>query len=563
MTLSSSFRQPLAVVRDLSISFAAPNRGEIMAVRNVSFDVYPGEILGVVGESGSGKSVTMRSLVGLAGPGARVSARKLYVVGQDTQKLSEHQWRNLRGKEVGLVLQDALVSLDPLRNVGSEVVEAIRAHGGVSAQVAKARALKLLADVGIPEPELCARHFSHQLSGGLRQRALIASAIATQPKLIIADEPTTALDVSIQGQILALLKSLVERGAGLVIISHDIGVIGRIADRIIVMREGEVVEAGLTHAVLTQPAHPYTRRLLHAIPSGMTKGYRLSLPSPLPSTNLHSPRGLKLGDRKPITDEVILAVSGLRKRYANVDGTFKNAVEDVSFEIRRGETVGLVGESGSGKSTVARLIMGMLRPDRGTIRLDGLPWSALPEAERRDRRAAVQIVTQDTLGAFDPRYSVERSVSEAINETRMLDRTAVAAEVVKLLDWVGLSRRHLHKQLRDLSGGERQRVAIARALATRPRLLLCDEPVSALDLSIQAQILDLLWDLQSETSLSYLFISHDLGVVHHLSDRVLVMRKGRVVEAGAATEIFKNPQHPYTAELVSAVSTVPLVMVPA
>ncbi|NTF97804.1 dipeptide ABC transporter ATP-binding protein [Agrobacterium tumefaciens] len=543
----------VADVRNLSISFPGTGASRINAVRDVSFTVRQGEILGVVGESGSGKSVTMRSLVGLQGPAARTDSDLHEVMGQDTRSFSEKAWRNLRGRSVGLVLQDALVSLDPLRNVGNEIVEAVRAHGGISARDAHIRALKLMADVGIPSPEIYARLYSHQLSGGLRQRALIASAIAAEPSLIIADEPTTALDVRVQAQILTLLKTLVHRGAGLIIISHDIGVIGRISDRTIVMRNGEIVETGQTRELLDSPQDPYTRRLLQAIPSGSSRGYRLSQPVVTDSHDRQPAAAVRLPARKIIAEDVVIDVKGVSKSYSLPSGGTRYAVNDVSFRIRRGETIGLVGESGSGKSSIAKMIMGLLPPDDGTILLEGQSWSDVPEKHRRKRRAAIQIVTQDTLGVFDPRYTVEQSIREAIEETLSIERSAIIPEIHKLIDWVGLPSRHLEKSLRDLSGGERQRVAIARALATRPRLMVCDEPVSALDLSIQAQILDLLWDLQSEASLSYLFISHDLGVVHHLSDHVIVMRDGRIVESGSATDIFENPRHPYTAELLAAV----------
>ncbi|WP_404294309.1 nickel ABC transporter ATP-binding protein NikE (plasmid) [Microvirga sp. RSM25] len=526
----STSPEPLAEIRNLSVSFES-NGQTVQAVKSVSLHVHRGEILGIVGESGSGKSVTVRSLVGLAGRGAKVAANRLMVKGRDLLPLGDRDWRAIRGREVGLVLQDALVSLDPLRTVGAEVVEALRAHGDVRRTMAQRLAIELLRDVGVSDPELRARQYSHELSGGLRQRTLIASAIAANPDLILADEPTTALDVGVQAQILALLKSRVKSGAGMILISHDIGVVGQIADRVIVMKDGEVVEAGATTEILGRPSHPYTRRLLRAIPSERSRGFRLSLPLELEAAPLEAG---KLPERRVSAGEVVLKVSGIDKSYVNADGTRRRVVNDVSFDIRRGETVGLVGESGSGKSTLARLIMGLSRPDQGEILLEGKRWSGVPEAERRSRRSDIQIVTQDTLGVFDPRYSVRSSLNEALEETRDLTPEHRVAEIANLLDWVGLPKKHLDKPLRELSGGERQRVAIARALATKPRLLVCDEPVSALDVSIQAQILDLLWELQARTHIAYLFISHDLGVVDHISNRVLIMLHGGIVECETA-----------------------------
>ncbi|CAM4265604.1 dipeptide ABC transporter ATP-binding protein [Kerstersia similis] len=554
---------PLAQVRNLAIGFR-DEQGQVRpVVKGVSFQVHAGEVLGIVGESGSGKSLSVRSLVGLNPTGTAVQADALELDGQDLRFLAEKQWRRLRGRRVGLVLQDALVSLDPLRSIGDEVREALTAHTRLDARTAKEKVLALLRAVGIADAELRARQYSHELSGGLRQRALIASAIAADPALIIADEPTTALDAAVQLQILDLLRARVDAGAGLIIISHDMGVIQRIADRVVVMRHGEIVESGPTRQVLSAPQHPYTRQLLRAIPSGDSRGYRLTLtasakhtgdadlPVPLPARQ-HRSHG-----------DIVLSVKHVWKSYRQGDGSTRQVARDITFDIHAGETVGLVGESGSGKSTVGRIIMGILPPDQGEVLLDGQPWSTLPEKQRRSRRTTLQTITQDTLGVFDPRYTVAQSLQETLVESRRLDKHAVHAEISRLLDAVGLSARKLDQPLRNLSGGERQRVAIARALATRPRLIVCDEPVSALDISVQAQVLDLLWDLQAEFGLAYLFISHDLGVVHHLSDHVLVMRHGQILERGSADDIFHHPRHPYVIDLVNAVPRHPLTRVAA
>ena len=525
----------LLKVEDLTVGF-----GDRDVVRGLSFQVNPGECFAIVGESGSGKSVTARTILGLAGPTAWVSATRLELNGKSLLGNRDRDWRRIRGREVGFVLQDALVSLDPLRKVGDEIAETLRLHKFGNKAARRQRVLELLEAVGVPEPELKARQLPGELSGGQRQRALIASAIALDPSLVIADEPTTALDVTVQAQILDLLAAMKDKGTGLVLISHDLAVVSRLADRVAVMRHGVLVEQGPVAEVLAAPSHPYTQSLLDAVPAAHRKGTRLSQQ---PARTVHGTRHTDTG--------VLLQARNLVKRFRGPDGVERTAVNDVSFEIGVGETLGIVGESGSGKTTTARMALALTQPDEGTVHLLGEPWSELAEKERRSRRRRISVVYQDPLSSFDPRWSVRRILTDALpaeySEFKARDQRAK-----ELLDDVGLGSEHLDRRPLLLSGGQRQRVAIARALAPEPSLIVCDEPVSALDVTIQAQVLDLLTDLQEQLGLSYLFISHDLGVIHHVADRVLVMREGRVVESGTAEDIFDAPQNPYTQELLAS-----------
>ena len=528
---------PLLRVRDLSVRFGR----EAPVVRNVSFSIGAGECLALVGESGSGKSVTARTLIGLTGAGAEVEANAVTLGDQSLLAVSPRRWRGIRGKQIGFILQDALVSLDPLRTVGREIDDALRLHTELGPAARRVRVLELLADAGIPNPVLTAGQRSGELSGGLRQRALIASAIALSPPLLIADEPTTALDVTIQAQILELLDTLRARGTAVLLISHDLAVVERIADRVAVMRAGELVETGSTSAVLADPQHDYTRQLLRAIPWRHPRGTRLSGEAVPPTTTVPAPDAAT----------AVLEVRGVSKRFRTPDGADFQAVDTVSLTLDAGTTLGLVGESGSGKTTTARIALGLTRPDAGEVRLLGEPWSMLPEAQRRRRRSLIGAIYQDPLSSFDPRWTVEQILADAITTGR--GRSATQRErIADLLESVGLSPDLMSRRTRSLSGGQRQRVSIARAIAPRPRVLICDEPVSSLDVSIQAQVLDLLDDLQRSLGLAYLFISHDLGVIRHVSDNVAVMSEGRIVETGAAERIFSEPEHPYTRRLVAS-----------
>ncbi|MFF3501779.1 dipeptide ABC transporter ATP-binding protein [Streptomyces sp. NPDC003247] len=594
-------QSPLLSVEGLDVTFR--RGGQVRAVRDVSFTLGRGECLAVVGESGSGKSVTARTLLGLTGAHATVAARRLDFDGVDLTALSEREWRAVRGRRIGLVLQDALVSLDPLRTVGAEIRETLHTHGLARGAEARERSLALLSDAGIPDPARRAAEYPHQLSGGLRQRALISSALSGAPELLVADEPTTALDVTVQAQILDLLGRLVGEGTALLLISHDLAVVARLADRVAVMYGGLVVEQGPARDVLKDPRHPYTRALLAAVPTFGSKGNALSVAAPargeaagpggcpyaarcaaadarcraelpvaaaaddghltlcwhpdapLPPAAPAVRRPVATAGREPgaaAPGEPLLDVRGVSKRFRAPGGGSWTAVSEVSFRIAAGETLGLVGESGSGKTTTARIVLGLVEPDEGSVRFEGEPWSGLPERERRARRPRLQVVHQDPLGSFDPRHSVRGIVAEAVGRAGVPRGRVRSARVTELLGQVGLSARVQERRPSELSGGQRQRVAIARALATRPRLIVCDEPVSALDVSIQAQVLDLLAELQRELGVALLFISHDLGVVHHVSDRVIVMKDGRLVETGDVGQIFDSPAHPYTRELLAA-----------
>ncbi|WP_240034733.1 dipeptide ABC transporter ATP-binding protein [Glaciihabitans arcticus] len=484
--------------------------GSTPVVDGISFELEPGECLALVGESGSGKTMTANALLGLS-PGA-VTADVLSIDGRDARGYGERDWRNLRGRSVALVSQDALVALDPLRRVGAEVAEALEVHEGslTRAQVG-ARVIQSLQNVAMPDAAARATQYPHELSGGLRQRALIASALVAGPGLLVADEPTTALDATVQAQILDLLGELKAQGLGLLLISHDLTLVARLADRVAVMREGRIVETGAVAEVLGNPRHEYTRVLLAAAPT--------------PRTTF-----VEGGD-------TVLEARGLTKRYGA-----RTAVDDVSLSLRAGQTLGIVGESGSGKSTVARLLLALERSDAGEVLLDGEPWSVQAEAQRRARRARIQLIDQDPFGAFDPRWSVERILGESV----ALSEKVSKQRVLELLHQVGLGEAHLNRRARELSGGQRQRVAIARALARRPGILVCDEPVSALDVSIQAQVLELLSSLQRELGLSMIFISHDLAVIAQMSDRIVVMKDGAVVEQGEASSVLREPRHPFT-----------------
>jgi peptide/nickel transport system ATP-binding protein len=611
--------EPLLSVRALAVRFTGPD-GEVEAVRGVDLDLPGGHCLAVVGESGSGKSVTARALVGLTGRTAGVTAERLLLDGQDLLGLSQRQWRQVRGARIGFVPQDALSSLDPLRRVGEEVAEPLAVHTAAGRAARRARVTELLDGVGVPEPLVRARQYPHELSGGLRQRALIASAIAAGPPLLVADEPTTALDATVQAQILDLLAARRDSGAAVLLISHDLTVVGRLADRIAVMYAGVVVEEGPTDRLLTRPAHPYTQALLAAAPApgeagpgeaaarpprppllppapppacpyaprcaladarcrteppplapwaGALSPHRavpaLSAPSLVrcwhPGRDLTAHPVAPGRDRAPgpsrprrPADTPVVSAAGLVKRFRGPDRRWRDAVAGVSFDLPVASALGIVGESGSGKTTVAQLVMGLLEPDAGTVLLDGRPWSGVPEQERRPRRRRLQWVDQDPLGSFDPRFTVERIVAEALGGSGRRALAAHRPRVADLLTRVGLEPSLMRRRGAELSGGQRQRVAIARALGPDPEVIVCDEPVSALDVSVQAQILDLLAALRADLGVALLFISHDLGVVRQVCDRVLVMKDGAVVEEGDVAAVFDAPAHPYTRALLAAVA---------
>ncbi|BFM23342.1 ABC transporter ATP-binding protein [Microbacterium sp. che218] len=489
-------------------------------VRGLDLDVAPGECVAMVGESGTGKSVSARALLGLLPAGLTARTDELEIDGVDARSFGERQWRGLRGDRIALVSQDALVSLDPLRRIGAEVAEPVRIHEpDVRGTALASRVRESLERVSLPEPETRARQYPHELSGGLRQRALIASALAANPAVLVADEPTTALDATVQARVLDLLRRIADDGVAVVFISHDLGAVARVADRVVVMHEGRVVESGPTAELLASPRDPHTRALVEAVS--------------------HEPLR-----RAPRTDAPIFTADSLTKRFGD-----RAAVDDVSIEVRRGRTLAVVGESGSGKTTLARLIVGVSDPDAGTMTFAGRPWSS--RVARGAARTRVQLVQQNPWGALDPRWTVGRTLSEAVTAGGVA-RSARRTVVATLLEEVGLSPAFVRRRPAQLSGGQRQRVAIARALAVTPDLLVLDEPVSALDASVRARILDRLRALQTERDLAMVFVTHDLDVVAGIADDVIVMKDGRVVDSGTVSCVFAAPRHPFTRELLAA-----------
>ncbi len=535
---STDSTHPLIEVEGLRVQFG-PDGPTV--VNGISFTVNRGECLALVGESGSGKSVTSRTLAGLAGQGSRVAARRLRFDGEDLSGFNERTWRQIRGSRIGFVMQDALGSLDPLRTVGAEIAEPLELHRDLSRPEREARVLELLRSVGVPEPELRARQHPYQLSGGLRQRALIASAIACEPELLIADEPTTALDAVVQAQVIALLASLRTPRTAMLMVSHDLMVVSRLADRVAVMREGRIIEQGPTATVLHHPRHPYTKALLAAALSVHERSSHFRRSALSKSREQH--------DKTPF----MIETENVFKSFSISGGKRRGAVAGVSFGLRPGETVGVVGESGSGKTTLSRLVLGLEKPDSGVVRLRGRDWASLTGPERRRERRRIQVVFQDPLASFDPRFTVEQVIGEALGIAGYPVGAKRRARIIELLQLVRLDPGALRRRPIELSGGQRQRVAIARAIAPEPEVLVCDEPVSALDVSVQKQILDLLNDLKQRLGLSCLFISHDLGVIHRVSDRVLVMKSGVIVEEGEVDEVFAHPRHPYTLSLINAI----------
>ncbi len=517
----------LLSVRNLSLSIHGTP-----ILRDVSLDIAPGEVFGVIGESGSGKSMTAFSVMGLLPVGAAATG-KVMLDGEDLLAKSERQMCAIRGREIGMVFQEPMTALNPVQTIGDQVAETALIHGSGSRAEARATARAMLDRVGLPADRFPLDRYPHELSGGQRQRVVIAMAIALRPKLLIADEPTTALDVTTQAQIIALLRSLVgEFGMGLMLITHDLGLVAGTADRIAIMRQGEIVEAGATTEIFAAMTHPYTRALFAA------------------SAHVPDRAGDAIADVPVLeVDNVIRDYPLPRESLLARPGRFR-AVDGVSFTLRRGENLGLVGESGCGKSTLTRAILGLEPVQGGAIRVMGAPVSTgLSNAIRR----RMQVVFQDPYGSFNPRWKVERLVAEPFHlldtpPTGAARRKAVEAALAN----VGLSPSDADKYVHEFSGGQRQRIAIARALIIEPDLIILDEAVSALDVSIRAQILDLLADLSDRLTLSYLFISHDLSVVRAVTDRVMVMQAGRIVEAGITEEVFQNPAHPYTKTLIEA-----------
>ncbi|WP_435177821.1 dipeptide ABC transporter ATP-binding protein [Actinacidiphila sp. bgisy145] len=544
--------EPLVEVADLRIDFPTET-GTVRAVDGIGFTLRPGEALGLVGESGSGKSATAYALLGLhRGTGAEVSGT-VRVAGTDVLTAPEAELRRLRGGVAAVVFQDPLSALDPYLAVGDQIAEVYRVHRRVSRAAARARAVEVLDRVGIPTAARRARSRPHEFSGGMRQRTLIAMALACEPRLIVADEPTTALDVTVQAQVLDLLHELrTESGLALLMVTHDLGVAAGTVDRLLVLQHGAAVESGAIAEVLARPEHAYTRALLAAVPriepaaappeEGTAKeaGEPEPAPAPAPAAGGGS------------SGEVLLEAVGLRKEFGRGQGRFA-AVDGVDLVVHAGETLGVVGESGSGKTTLGRMLVRLLDPTQGEVRYRGKDIARLGDRQLRPLRRELQMVFQDPVSSLNPRRSIGESIADPLRAAGDLTDRQIASRVGELLERVGLEASWYHRYPHEFSGGQRQRVGIARALAPQPRLVVCDEPVSALDVSTQAQVVALLGDLQRDLGLALVFVAHDLAVVRQVSDRVAVMQSGRVVEEGSADEVYANPRDPYTRRLLAAV----------
>ncbi|RKT31503.1 peptide/nickel transport system ATP-binding protein [Microbacterium sp. AG1240] len=533
--------EPVLRIENLTVAFRS-GRELVTAVRDVTIRVDPGETVAVVGESGSGKSTTAAAVNRLLPENAVIVQGSVQFDGRDLTSLPESEMVRLRGAGIGLVPQDPMSNLDPLMRVGDQIAEALEVHGYTSGSGTGERVIALLEAVGISDAGQRARQYPHEFSGGMRQRVLIAMGLACKPRLLIADEPTSALDVTVQRRVLDQLDQLTEEmGAAVFLITHDLGLAAERADRIVVMLKGDVVEEGPAAEVLRNPQHEYTRRLIDAAPSLAVRTERPQRPTP---------EGAAAAPLVEVTD--LRKVFPLRSVKRGEPDTF-TAVDGVSFSIPRGSTVSIVGESGSGKSTTANLILGLEDATSGSISFDGVDLASLGRSQMFAFRRRVQPVFQNPFASLDPRYTVGESIAEPMKVHRLGDASSRRARVDALLDQVALPRAMAERLPHELSGGQRQRVAIARALALKPDLVVLDEAVSALDVLVQAQILDLLAGLQSELGLSYLFISHDLAVVRMISDHVHVMQRGRIVESGSPDQIFGDPQQAYTRELLAAI----------
>jgi peptide/nickel transport system ATP-binding protein len=531
---------PLLSLQDVSVTL-----GDREVVRNVSLDIARGESLALVGESGSGKTVTARVITGLIGRiGGRVSSGQLLFDGTALDQ-DDPGWKAIRGKRIALVPQASLSSLDPVVRIGNQIAETIRALDP-GANVG-ARSRELLDHVHMPRIDAILKSYPHELSGGMRQRVMIALALAGRPELMVADEPTTALDVTVQANILKLLGELrLETGMSLLMIAHDLAVVGLVSERVAVMRNGEILETGVTGKVLSQPTQPYTRALLAARPETSAPGAPLAVLDRM-TGELRAPAP---AESVPTDQRVIVSLTDVSMTFRNATAP---AVAPMSLDIRSGDSIGIVGESGSGKTTLGRMIVGALSPTGGDVAVDGRPWSG--KLTKSSRRREIQMIFQDPYGSLTPWRTPRETVAEVIRRWNRVSRKQSLASAGELLDDVGLPLQAMDRKPAGLSGGQCQRVGIARALASEPKLIVADEPTSALDISAQAQILNLLMRLRATHGLSLVLISHDLSVIRHMTDRALVMRNGEVVEAGNAEQLFARPQHPYTKDLMAATPT--------
>ncbi|RJT83222.1 ABC transporter ATP-binding protein [Arthrobacter cheniae] len=603
---------PLLEVRNLAVSFRTTH-GEVQAVEDASFTLKRGSTLAIVGESGSGKSTTAMACIGLLPGNGRVTSGSITFEGRDLVGLSEAKMRAIRGRAIGLVPQDPMSNLNPVTKIGTQVAETLLVHGMATKKNVKRRVIEVLTAAGLPDAGERAKQYPHEFSGGMRQRALIAIGLACQPRLLIADEPTSALDVTVQRTILDQIETMTEQiGTSVLLITHDLGLAAERASQLVVMHRGRVVETGPAEQLLNDPQHPYTQSLVRAAPSvaavrlrpgafNADAATRLKLaeavfaeheagheghdgarhpdpaiadtaapPTPVAPTGAHAatsstdrpaqPRstaGTSAGTAgttaatPPANIVEIRDLTKIYKRRGSKDDFY--AAKNVTLDVPRGQTVAIVGESGSGKTTTARMLLKLIEPTSGTMTFDGMDVATLDKAQLNDFRQRVQPIFQDPYSSLNPMFTIERIVEEPLNAYKRGSKKDRAARVRELMDQVSLPQNALRRYPAELSGGQRQRVAIARALALQPELIVCDEPVSALDVLVQAQILKLLGDLQSELGLSYLFISHDLAVVRLISDYVCVMKDGELVEAASSEEVFQNPRHPYTRKLLASI----------
>ena len=552
---------PILSVSNLSTSFRVEGQWKSV-VRNISFDIKPKETLAVVGESGSGKSVTALSIMRLTPPGSSKIEGSIKLNGKELLTLPDADMRHIRGNEIAMIFQEPMTSLNPVLTIGFQIAEALILHRGLSRSEAEAETIRLLEKVRIPAAKSRFHEYPHRFSGGMRQRVMIAMALACKPKLLIADEPTTALDVTIQAQILELIKTLQdEEGMSVLFITHDMGVVAEIADRTVVMYNGDEIETGNTEDIFARPQKPYTKALLSAVPKlGSMIGKERPMRFPVVDRNTgESDIPTEVPDTVQAAERPVLEVAGLTTRFEIRSGLLSSvkgrvhAVENVSFSLKAGETLALVGESGCGKSTTGRSVMRLIEPLSGSVLLDGVDVLKLNQHDLREQRKRMQMIFQDPFASLNPRMNVGSAIAEPLLINDLANRSEARDKVADLLKRVGLSPDMANRFPHEFSGGQRQRICIARALAVEPRLIVADEAVSALDVSVKAQVVNLMLDLQARMGLGYLFISHDMAVVERVSHRVAVMYLGEIVEIGPREAIFQNPQHPYTKRLLAAV----------